>query len=109
MFDALRLRLAFGVDAATHFRVEGASLRCAFDVRARVAESTDSTSLSALTGCAVPSLRSRNAPRPGRCERTRWLADRGLRRRDRCIDGSSGSSPGWYSQRSRLRLPARQE
>jgi len=31
MFDAVRLRLAFGVDAATHIRVEGA-LRCAFDV-----------------------------------------------------------------------------
>jgi hypothetical protein len=31
MFEAVRSRLAFGVDAATHIRVEGA-LWCAFDV-----------------------------------------------------------------------------
>jgi len=44
----------------------------------RVAESLDSTSLFDLTGYAIPSLRSRNAPRSGRCHPTRGLPDRGL-------------------------------
>src|SRR5207253_1845209 len=37
------------------------------------------------------------------------LADRGLTRRDRCIDGSSGSWPGWRSPRLRSRRTARRE